>query len=65
MHDVGSPEKRTYDVSHAQNRYVRLPLLVFHTCVDFGMCMSKIKAKKCLKIKKAHYHLVIFRNLGT
>ena len=21
----GSPEKRTYDVSHGQNRYVRLP----------------------------------------
>ena len=24
----GSPEKRTYDVSHGQNRYVRLPLEV-------------------------------------
>jgi hypothetical protein len=34
-------------------------------CVDFGMCMSKIRAKKCLKIKKAHYHLVIFRKLCT
>ena len=32
---------------------------ISHPCVDFGMYMSKIKAKKCLKIKKAHYHLVI------
>jgi hypothetical protein len=37
-------------------------LLVFHACVDFGI-LSKIKAKKCLKIKKAHYHLVICRKL--
>ena len=34
-------------------------------CVDFGMHMSKIRAKKCLKIVKAHSHLVIFRKLGT
>ena len=31
----------------------------------FGMYMSKIKAKKCLKMKKALYHLVICRKLGT
>ena len=34
-------------------------------CVDFGMHMSKIRAKKCLKIKKARSHLAIFRKLGT
>jgi hypothetical protein len=34
-------------------------------CVDFGMHMSKIRAKKCLKIKKAHSHLVILRKLDT
>jgi hypothetical protein len=29
------------------------------------MYISKIKAKKCLKIKKDDYHLVIGRKLGT
>jgi hypothetical protein len=27
----GAPEKRTYDVSHGQNQYVRLPYSMPHT----------------------------------
>jgi hypothetical protein len=43
----------------------KLSLACIPACVDFGMHMSKIRAKKCLKIEKAHSHLVIFRKLGT